>query len=85
MRGRFRLTRIGWVLVSAIAATGMLTLVVPGVGLVAAIVLAVIVLAVLSEGFLGEGSQGAVHDAWAGVEAERKREALRRRDVPGGR
>jgi hypothetical protein len=49
----------------------------PNVGLVMAIVLAGAGLFALAEGVGSSGAQ-AGHDAWAGVEAERKREALRR-------
>jgi hypothetical protein len=73
-----RITKLGWFLIVLLAATAILALFAPTAGLVAAIVLAVVVLAVLSDGFLGEGSQGAVHDAWAHVESERKRDSLRR-------
>ena len=83
MRGRLRFTKVGWFFVAAIVVTAVLSVVVPDAGLIAAIVLAVVLLAVLSEGFLGEGSAGTVHDAWAGVEAERKREARRRGERPG--
>jgi hypothetical protein len=79
VRGRFRVTKLGWFFALAVVATALLAVTAPDAGLVAAIVLAFVVLGVLCEGILGEGSAGTVHDAWAGVEAERKREALRRR------
>ena len=73
-----RITKLGWFFIALLAATAILAIFVPAAGMVAAIVLAFVVLAVLSNGFLGEGSQAAVHDAWAHVEAERKRDSLRR-------
>jgi hypothetical protein len=73
-----RITKLGWVLIALLVATVVLAIVAPTAGLIAAIVLAVILLTVLSQGFLGEGSQSQVHDAWAHVEVDRKRESLRR-------
>ena len=72
-----RLTRVGKVLAICVVATAMVSVIAPTAGLVMAIVLAVIALAALSEG-LGSTGAEAGHEAWAGVEAERKREALRR-------
>jgi hypothetical protein len=77
MRERFRLTRIGWVFMAAIAATGVLIVVAPTAGLVATVILVLVLLGALSEGVLGDSPQ--THEAWASVEAERKREALHRR------
>ena len=73
-----RLTRVGKLLVVFVAVTAVVSVVAPTVGLVMAIVLAAIVLFGLAEGVGGAGSAEAGHDAWAQVEAERKREALRR-------
>ena len=50
----------------------------PTAGLVMTIVPVVVGLFALSEGLGGTGAE-AGHEMWAGVEAERKREALRRR------
>jgi hypothetical protein len=77
MRGRLRLTKVGWAFVAAFVITGVLIVVSPTAGLIATVVLVLVLLAALSEGFMGE-SQGT-HEAWAAVEADRKREALRRR------
>ena len=73
-----RLTWIGKCLVALVVVTAVVSVVAPNVGLVMAIVLAVIGLFALSEGFGSAGSGEAGHETWAGVEAERKREALRR-------
>ncbi len=73
-----RLTRVGKVLVILVVATVVVNVVAPNVGLVMAILLAVFGLVALSEGFVSNGADGG-HEVWANVEAERKREALRRR------
>jgi hypothetical protein len=72
-----RLTLIGKLLIGTVIATAAISVFAPTVGLVLAIVLAVIALLALSEGVMSSGAE-AGHDAWANVEAERKREALRR-------
>jgi hypothetical protein len=77
---RLRLTRVGWLFVAAFVITALLVALVPDIGLIAVIVLTLAVLAALSEGVLGDSSGQATHEAWASVEAERKREALQRRD-----
>ena len=73
-----RLTRVGKLLIVLVAATAVVSLIVPTAGLVMAIVLAAIGLFALAEGVGGTGGAEAGHDAWAQVEAERKREAMRR-------
>ena len=72
-----RLTRVGKVLAVFVAATAVVSVIAPNAGLVMAIVLAVVGLFALAEGIGSSGAESG-HDAWAGVEAERKREALRR-------
>jgi hypothetical protein len=72
MISAMRLTLVGKLLIAAVVATAAISLFVPTVGLVLAIVLAVIALLVLSEGVMSSGAE-AGHDAWAKVEAERKR------------
>ena len=72
------LTRLGKVLVVAVLVTVVVSAIAPNVGLVMAIVLAAAGLFALADGVGGSGGAEARHDAWAGVEAERKREALRR-------
>ena len=80
MISAMRLTRMGKLLLGFLAATVVVSLVAPTVGLVMAIVLAVAGLFALAEG-LGSTGAEAGHEAWANVEAERKREALHRRRV----
>ena len=80
---RLRFTWVGWLFVAAFVATALLVALVPDVGLIAVVVLTLAVLAALSEGVLGEGSAQPTHEAWASVEAERKREALRRGNRTG--
>jgi hypothetical protein len=77
MISAMRLTRVGKGLAGFAAATAVVSVVAPTVGLVMAIVLAAVGLFALAEGVGSSGPQ-AGHDAWARVEAERKREALRR-------
>jgi len=72
-----RLTRVGKVLVVFVAVTAAVSVIAPTAGLVMAILLAVVGVIALSEGFGGTGAE-AGHEAWAQVEADRKREALRR-------
>ncbi len=72
-----RLTRVGMALVVFVLATAVVSVVAPTAGLVMAIVLAAVVLFALAEGIGSSGAE-AGHEAWANVEAERKREALRR-------
>ena len=72
-----RSTCVGEALLLAVVVTAVVNVVVPDVGLVMAIVLVVTALFALAEGFGGSGAE-AGHEAWAKVEAERKREALRR-------
>ena len=72
-----RLTRAGKVFAFLVVLTAGVSLVAPTAGLVMAIVVAVVALVALSEGFGGTGAQ-ATHETWAGVEADRKRDALRR-------
>jgi hypothetical protein len=73
-----RLTRVGKGLAGCVVATAVVSFVAPTVGLVMAIVLAAVGLFALAEGVGGRSGVQAGHDAWAGVDAERKREALRR-------
>ena len=73
-----RLSRFGICLVVFAVATAVVTVVAPTAGLVMTIVLVVVGLFALSEGLGGTGAE-AGHEMWAGVETERKREALRRR------
>ena len=77
MISAMRLTRMGKLLLGLLAATVVVSLVAPTVGLVMAIVLAVVGLFALAEG-LGSTGAEAGHEAWANVAAERKREALHR-------
>ena len=72
-----RLTRVGKVLAVFVAVTAAVSVIAPTAGLVMAILLAVVGVIALSEGFGGTGAE-AGHEAWAQVEADRKREALRR-------
>jgi hypothetical protein len=72
-----RLTRVGKALVAFLVATAVVSVVAPTAGLVMAIVLAAAGLVALAEG-LGSTGAEAGHEAWAQVEADRKREALRR-------
>ena len=73
-----RLSRFGICLLVFVVATAVVTVVAPTAGLVMAVVVVVVGLFALSEG-LGSTGAEAGHEVWAGVEAERKREALRRR------
>jgi hypothetical protein len=66
-----RVTTLGWVLLGAVVATVVLAVVAPGVGLVAAIVLAVAVGVAVADGF---GAPVSWFDV--DVASERKREAL---------
>lgn len=68
---------MGKALVVVVAVAAVVSVVAPNAGLVMAIVLAVLALVALSEGFGSSGAE-AGHEVWANVEAERKREALRR-------
>ena len=72
------MSRVGKALVVFVAATAVVSVIAPNAGLVMAIVLAVVVLFALAEGIGGTSGAQAGHEAWANVEAERKREALRR-------
>jgi hypothetical protein len=74
MRGR-RFTFTGKLLVVALVATVVISIVAPGIGLACAIVLALIGAFVLAEGFVGTSSD-AGRETYAAVEAERKRDAL---------
>ena len=68
---------MGKVFLAFLAATAVVSVFAPTAGLVMAIVLAVVGVIALSEG-LGSTGAEAGHEAWAQVEADRKREALRR-------
>jgi hypothetical protein len=66
-----RVTTVGWILLGALVATGLLALVAPGAALVAAVVLALATAAALADGF---GAPVSWFDV--DVASERKREAL---------
>jgi Na+/glutamate symporter len=77
-----KLTRFGKLLIVAVVATALVSVIAPSVGLVMAIVLAVVGLFAFAEGFLGGsgggGGAGAGRETWAQVGADRKRETLNR-------